>query len=129
MPILQDGVIGLVLLQRKCDGGWGDVSEEDKAGYVARRLAGEPLVFNGCGVVFQWWWGACCCPSCGKTYAITLENIDRYRIESPSLRLDDLLRMQNLVQSALLDYRAENLPSKETDQQPKDTIGSSPLDP
>jgi hypothetical protein len=74
-------VISPVLLQRQCDGGKGDMTEEQWADRIAMRLRGEPVAFLGCGTWFQFWLGtSCICPSCGWTYQVTQQDVEKFRI-------------------------------------------------
>lgn len=73
-------VIAPVLLQRQCDGGKGDMSPEEWAKVLAARLIeGAPV--HGCGTWFQWYWGMnCVCPTCGRHWAVTLDDIRKYGV-------------------------------------------------
>jgi hypothetical protein len=74
-------VIAPILMQRQCDGGKSDMTDEQWAEKVALRLQGQPAGFFGCGVWFQWYWGSgCVCPSCGRTFAVTIGDQERFRV-------------------------------------------------
>lgn len=49
---------------------------------------------------------------------MTLDRVEKYRVEPQSLGLDDLLRMEKLVQTALANYRAKDLPSEDSNKEP-----------
>ena len=66
-------VIGPVLLERECDGGLGDMSEEERAEVIRARAAGEIPRIAACWTRFRWWFGSgCMCPECGRLYNFTM---------------------------------------------------------
>lgn len=76
-------VVGPILLQRQCDGGKCDMTEEQWAEKVALRLQGLPAGFFGCGTWFQWYLGMnCTCPRCGHVWAYTIADQKRFRVMS-----------------------------------------------
>lgn len=80
MPISETGVIGPILLQRQCDYGKGDMTEEEWTQVLAERLEGAPI--PACWIVFQWWWGSSCtCPGCGRHFLSGLDELKRYRLD------------------------------------------------
>lgn len=74
-------VVGPILLQRQCDYGKAEMTDEQWAQVVAERLNGDRTAIPACWTTFQWWWGSnCLCPSCGRLFAYTIADLERYRL-------------------------------------------------
>lgn len=98
---MDNAAIGPILLERCCDGGKGDMTEEEWAKVIAARmLEGAPI--HGCGTRFQWWWGSgCVCPTCGRTWVVLLENLKRYRVNTPAPRMDERELEERVLRNVL----------------------------
>ena len=77
------------ILERRCDGGKGDMIPEQIAEHVVNVLSGKWSWLPGCSNSFQWWWGAqCICPHCGVQYQSTWEHLKRYRLDNVKCQQD-----------------------------------------
>ena len=96
-------VIAPILLQRKCDGGQSDMTDEQWAEKVALRLSGQPAGFFGCGTWFQWYWGSgCVCPTCGRTFMVTLEDQKRFCVQQNAPQFDERAIEERLLRNVLM---------------------------
>jgi hypothetical protein len=96
-------VIGPILLQRQCDGGKDDMTDEQWAEKIALRLQGQPAGFFGCGTWFQWYFGSGChCPTCGRQFAVTFADIKRFRV----LTTLDMMKERELEERVLRNVLA-----------------------
>lgn len=95
-------VVGPIILQRKCDGGKSNVTQEEWARLVAERLAGKPVGFMGCGTIFQWYWGSgCVCPGCGRTLQVVMGDLEKYRVQEHAPRFDEQAIEERILRRVL----------------------------
>jgi hypothetical protein len=100
---MDNQVIGPILLQRQCDGGKSDMTPEQWAEKLARRLLGQPAGFFGCGTWFQFWLGSSCiCPTCGRSFSITLNDIERFRVKVYTPLFDEREMEERIMRNVLM---------------------------
>lgn len=96
-------VVAPILLQRQCNGGKSEMTEEQWAEKVALRLQGEPAGFFGCGTWFQWYFGSgCCCPTCGTTFLVLISDLERFRV----LPILDMMKEREMEERILRNVLA-----------------------
>ena len=85
MKTSKERVVGPFLLERGCDGGLGDMNEEDYLNFIRERIDGKAKLPFHCGTRFRWYFGsACMCPECGILYNFTLSQLKsgKYDVKS-----------------------------------------------
>lgn len=95
-------VVAPILLQRQCDGGKSDMTDEQWAEKIALRLQGQAAGFFGCGAWFQWYWGMnCTCPTCGHVWSYTIADQKRFRVLSTLDMMEDREMEDRILRNVL----------------------------